>query len=249
MTNSAIFSPEQLQILETSKVPRHVAIIPDGNRRWAKQRNAFAEIGHRNGANVIIDVVKGAKELGIKVLTFYVFSTENWSRPRTEVAALMWLLQEFCKGQKQAMLDNGIKLCTIGELSTLPKRVLKAVNTTMEATRDCKAIDLVLAINYGSRDEICRAIARIAKDITDQKINASNINEQMVSKYLDTAIWPDPDLLIRTSGESRLSNFLLWQNSYAEIYVTDLLWPDFKPIHLLEAIQNFQQRERRLGGA
>lgn len=248
MTQSLLFAPEQLSLLDKNRIPRHVAIIPDGNRRWAKNQQTSTEQGHREGSNAIIEIVKAAKDLGVKILTFYLFSTENWTRPKEEIAALMWLLEDFLYRQTNAMLENNIRLQTIGDLERLPPRALKAVNDTMAATRHCDQIEMVLALNYGSRDEICRAVKKIVGDCCEKKIHEEEIDEDLISKYLDTSQWLDPDLLIRTSGEIRVSNFLLWQISYTEIYVADVLWPDFKPANLLDALINFQKRERRLGG-
>lgn len=230
-----------------TRVPKHIAIIPDGNRRWAKQKSSVVEHGHQQGANAIVDTVNAARELGVKTVTIYLFSTENWFRPPHEVKFLMWLLEEFLNSQRQAMIDSGIRVWTIGEISSLSKSALQCIDKSIQATSQCDKIDFVLALNYGSRNEICRAAQKLAHDIAQGKIEA--VDEKIFSSYLDTANWSDPDLLIRTSGEMRLSNFLLWQASYTEIYVIDILWPDFKPIHLLEAVQNYQMRERRLGGA
>lgn len=241
---ATLFTPQQLARLDQARIPRHVAIIPDGNRRWAKKQRRHYDFGHRTGASALIQTIKAAKELGVKVMTFYLFSTENWSRSREEVAALMWLLKRFLLENCEEMRTCGIRLKTIGELSAFPKRVLSVVENTVEATVDCDQIDMVLALNYGGRDEIKRVLHRII----DKGLPKEQITESLIASYLDTAPWGDPDLLIRTSGEMRLSNFLLWQLSYAEIYIAQVLWPDFKPEHLLEAVVDFQKRERRLGG-
>lgn len=269
MQNPTIFSLEQLSSLDAKKIPRHVAIIPDGNRRWAGKENKNKYCGHRAGAHIIIQTVKAAKEIGIQTLTFYLFSTENWSRPKREVAALMWLLKEFLTGQLGEMLLHGVRLRTIGDLTKLGSDVIKVVQETAEKTSHCQDIDMVLALNYGSRDEICRAVQNIVESAMNKDHNkdhnkdqnkginkdqnkdqaAPKITEALIAAHLDTAAWGDPELLIRTSGEMRVSNFLLWQLSYTELHVTPVFWPDFKPINLFEAVVDFQKRQRRLGGA
>ncbi|HEV8051333.1 MAG TPA: polyprenyl diphosphate synthase [Parachlamydiaceae bacterium] len=247
-TPTAIFSPEQLAAINKSKIPRHVAIIPDGNRRWAKSQQEGSEKGHEAGAGTLIEIVKAGKALGIKALTFYLFSTENWTRPQEEVAALMWLLQEFLKEQCAEMVAEGVRLQTIGNLDALPQEVLTVLEETIAATAHCNQIDMILALNYGSRDEIRRAFHHIIDHYDAGKFQKEDVTEKLISSYLDTKPWGDPDLLIRTSGEMRVSNFLLWQLSYTEIYVTELLWPEFKPKDLFDAVADFQKRERRLGG-
>jgi undecaprenyl diphosphate synthase len=247
-TASPIFSPEQLARLDLSRIPRHVAIIPDGNRRWAKKQQEDSGKGHEAGASTLIEIVSAGKALGIKALTFYLFSTENWTRPKEEVAALMWLLQEFLKEQCAEMQAQGVRLQTIGNLEALPKEALDAIEETVAATAHCDQIDMILALNYGSRDEIRRAFHGILDHYEAGKLQKEDVTEKLISSYLDTKPWGDPDLLIRTSGEMRVSNFLLWQLSYTEIYVTELLWPEFKPKDLLDAVADFQKRERRLGG-
>ena len=242
------FTFEETTCLDLNRIPQHIAFIPDGNRRWAKKQKMRTSEGHREGSDNLIDIVKAGKELGIKTFTFYLFSTENWNRPQDEIDALMWLLHTYLIEQRPTFLEEGTRLCTIGNLSSLPEYVQKTVQETKEITAHCHEVDLIFALNYGSRDEIKRAMQLIAQDIIDHKIAPSQISENTISKYLDTAPWKDPDLLIRTSGELRLSNYLLWQISYAEIYSTNVLWPDFTPHHLLKALINYQQRERRLGG-
>lgn len=246
---TSIFSSEQLKSIDPALIPKHVAIIPDGNRRWAKKQMEQPISGHRSGANVLIDIVKAARELGVKAITFYMFSTENWSRAREEIDALMWLLQEFLRENLAEMLEYGVRIQTIGDLTGLPSDAYEVVEETRKATQHCKDIDMVMALNYGSRDEMRRAIHRIVNDCQNNIIQKDDINEALISEYLDTAPWGDPDLYIRTSGELRVSNFLLWQISYSEIYITDILWPDFTPHELLNAVKEFQKRTRRLGGA
>lgn len=245
----AFFSENELMPLNKTKIPHHVAFIPDGNRRWAKKQQEAAKVGHREGADTLMDIVRAGKQIGIKVMTFYLFSTENWSRSQEEVDALMWLLPTYLIEQRQLMIDEDIRLETIGDLSRLPPGVLQVVNETKAATAHCKTIDFVMALNYGSRDEMKRAFQKMAADIEAGKIMKNDISSDLISQYLDTAPWKDPDMLIRTSGEMRVSNFLLWQISYAEVHIEETLWPDFTPHHLLRAILEFQKRDRRLGGA
>jgi undecaprenyl diphosphate synthase len=247
-TAATLFSSDQLAGLDPARIPGHVAIIPDGNRRWAKKMQECCDKGHHAGAANLIEIAKGGKALGIKTLTFYLFSTENWNRPQEEVEALKWLLQEFLRGNCEEMRQEGIRLKTIGNIEALPKDILAVINETVEATAHCKEIDMVLAMNYGARDEIRRAFHRILDRYAQGELEKEEVTEKLIASYLDTNPWGDPDLLIRTSGEMRISNFLLWQLSYTEIYVTELFWPEFKPMDLLHAVIDFQKRERRLGG-
>ena len=245
---SSRFHPSQLARLDRSRMPQHIAIIPDGNRRWAKKRLSSVQAGHREGADTLMEIVKAAQELGIKGITLYSFSTENWNRPPEEVMALMVLFTAYLTEQREEMVQNGIKLETIGDLTPLPPLLCEAINETKLATQDCNRINLILALNYGSRDEICRAFRGMLDDYDRDCLNKEEINEATISRYLDTHKWGDPDLLIRTSGELRVSNFLLWQISYSEIHVAPVLWPDFTPQHLIEAVVDFQGRDRRWGG-
>ncbi len=242
-----IYTSEQLAMCQAHVVPRHIAFIPDGNRRWAKKHFGTPSFGHKAGCDNLIKIVKAAKALNVKVVTFYAISTENYLRNPLEQHALHWILDSYLSEQCQTMIDSGIRFQTIGNLSRLPKNVYKTILETKEATAHCNTLDMVLAINYGSRDELSRAMKTMLKDYDDNKLKSEEINEDLISKYLDTAPWPDPDLLIRAGGEQRLSNFLLWQCSYTEIYIADVFWPDFTPQHLLDAVVEFQKRERRLG--
>lgn len=243
------YTREQIQLLDRNRIPKHIAIIPDGNRRWAKKNNLSVMQGHRQGADNLMEIVKAAKALGIKVITFYVFSTENWSRDPIEVRALLWLLESYLIEQRPVMLENGVKLQTIGDCSRFPNSVRRTIQESKDATNHCEDIEMVLALNYGSRDEIRRAVQLILDDIASKGIlPVEKVTESLISGYLDTAKWPDPDLLIRTSGEKRFSNFLLWQSSYTELYIDQVLWPDFHPRNLLNAVVEFQKRDRRLGG-
>lgn len=248
MKNS-IFQLEQLAVLDKNSIPKHVAFMPDGNRRWAKEKQISAAAGHQAGVDILIDIVKASKEIGIKIVTFYTFSTENWSRSVWEVQTLLWLLESYLKNQLQVMLDHNICLQTIGDLSRLPVSLQQTIQAIKAATSSCNGIEMVLAINYGSRDEMRRAVKAMVNDFAEGILKREDITETQISRYLDTAQWPDPDLLIRTSGEKRLSNFMLWQISYSEISLLKTFWPDFTPQHLLEAVVDFQKRERRLGGA
>lgn len=241
------FTEQQLADVARNKIPEHVAIILDGNRRYAKQRNLPVIQGHAAGASRILDAVKSAKELGIKCLTLFVFSTENWNRSPLEVAALMQLIESFILENIQEMLDHGIQFNTIGALERLPATLQKAILKAKKETADCRGIKTFFALNYGGRDEMVRACKKILADYRDQRLNLDELNERKMSSYLDTAELPDPDLLIRTAGEQRISNFLLWQLSYAELYITQTLWPEFTSKDLLSAITEFQSRERRNG--
>lgn len=245
----AFYTSEQRASVDINRIPKHVAIIPDGSRRWAKKNDAKVAEGHQNGADILMDIVRAAKEISIKVITFYIFSTENWNRDEDEVQALLWLLESYLIDQQPTMINNGVRLQTIGDLSRFPDSVKAAINSTKEKTQHCKDIEMVFALNYGGRDEISRAFKLILEDYDRKNIEKSEINEKVIARYLDSAKWADPDLLIRTSGEFRMSNFLLWQSSYAEFYTINVLWPDFTPEHLLKAILDYQRRERRMGGA
>lgn len=230
-------------------VPEHIAIIMDGNRRWARQRGYLPIYGYWKGADVLTDVLRFASKLGVKVLTVYAFSTENWSRSPKEIDQLMRLISFYLRKKRKSMIEESVRLETIGDLSRLPDFVRDQLARVKEETASGSKIRLVLALNYGSRDEIKRAIVKITDDLTLGKIVREQISETLIGSYLDTAQIGDPALFIRTSGEQRLSNFLLWQLSYTEVYLTKVLWPDFKPHDLLDAILEFQRRERRLGGS
>ena len=230
-------------------LPRHIAIILDGNGRWARARSLPRIRGHQKGIDSIRDVVTECARLdGVEYLTLYAFSHENWKRPRREVDFLMRLLKRFCRGELKTMMDNGVRLATIGVISNLPADVQDQLRTSMRATAANRRLVLCLALDYGSRDEIVRAAAGLAKQCADGRLDPRSITEQALSKMLDTADMPDPDLIIRTAGEMRLSNFLLWQASYAEFYFTPVLWPDFCKVHLHEAIRDFTRRTRKFGG-
>ncbi|MBS0624793.1 MAG: di-trans,poly-cis-decaprenylcistransferase [Verrucomicrobia bacterium] len=242
-----IFTPNELALLKVDKIPKHIAIIMDGNRRWAKMRGLSPAKGHWEGAEVLTEIVRAASEIGIKTVTVYAFSTENWRRSDGEIEGLMNLFQLYLLKKREMMIREGICLSAIGNLDKLPKKVLDTYRETHKATQHCHKINLVLAMNYGSRDEIRRAVVKILSEHEKTKFDPESLTEQAISQYLDTSPWGDPDLLIRTSGELRVSNFLLWQISYAEIYITDVMWPEFSPKELLEAVLAYQGRNRRLG--
>lgn len=219
----------------------------DGNGRWAKKKGAMRIFGHRNAVQAVRDVTEGCGELGIKYLTLYAFSTENWGRPKEEVEGLMELLVNTLKQEIKTLMENQVKLITLGDTSHLPVDCQKNLAWAMDKTKDNSGLTLILALSYSGRWEITRAIRSIVSDVSLGKLKESEISEQLVEKYLQTAGIPDPELLIRTSGEMRISNFLLWQIAYTELYITPTLWPDFRKEHLFEAIWSYQQRERRFG--
>lgn len=234
--------------LDLTKMPKHIAIIMDGNRRWAKKNNLPSIVGHTKGADSLTNIVEIALELKIKAISVFAFSTENWTRSQDEINNIMNLFDLYLKKQKDFMIREGVRLTVIGDLSKCPKNVINSFNEVKKQTSISDKLDLVIAVNYGSRDEIKRAVVKIFDDFESKKIKKEDISEELINNYLDTNNLSDPDLLIRTSGEKRLSNFLLWQLSYSEIYVTDVLWPDFSKKDFIDAIYEFQKRKRRLGG-
>lgn len=244
----SFFTSDQLALINPDKLPKHVAIIPDGNRRWAKKQLEKVQVGHRTGADTIMDIVKASQQLGIKTLTIYIFSTENWNRCDEEIRGILWLLDTYLQEQRPIMLQNGVRFGVIGDLSKFPENIVRSLAETKQLTSSCEKINLVFALNYGGRDEIRRSVLKIVDDVALSKLTKEEITEEKIASYLDSAPWGDPELLIRTSGEYRISNFLLWQLSYAEIFYTPTLWPDFTPAHFLDALVVFQKRERRLGG-
>lgn len=233
--------------LDPARLPAHVAIIMDGNGRWAKKRMFNRVKGHEQGADTVRMAVRVSRELGIDVLTLYAFSTENWQRPETEVSALMSLLKRFLKSEKKDMLKHNIRLNTIGEVERLPNSVNAMLKETMQATENNTGMVLNLALSYGARSEIVRMVQQLSETVAEGKLRPEAIDEEMVSAHLYTRNIPDPDLLIRTSGEMRISNFLLWQIAYAEIYITDTLWPDFTKVEYLQILKDYQGRDRRFG--
>ena len=238
-------------VLNPERIPRHVAIIMDGNGRWAKQRNLPRIMGHKAGTESVKNIVKSARELNLEVLTLYAFSIENWKRPSFEVQGLMTLLKTFLKSELQNLLDKNISLRCIGEIEKLPpdvqKILLQVIEDTARNAEGKEGLILNLALSYGSRSEILRAARIMAEKCVSGQFDPEDISEKLFAFHLYTAGLPDPDLLIRTGGESRLSNFLLWQLSYAELYITETMWPDFNAERFFEALKYFQGRERRFG--
>jgi undecaprenyl diphosphate synthase len=228
--------------------PRHVAVIMDGNGRWATDRGLARLEGHRKGADVVRDITTYARELEIPYLTLYSFSVQNWTRPPDEVAGLMLLLRDYCERERDTLMKNDIRLNTIGNLTRVPDFTREAVAKLVNDTADNRSMTLTLAIDYGGREELVAAVRRLAVDVRAKRINPESIDETALSSRLDTALLPDPDLVIRTSGEQRVSNFLLWQIAYAELHFTPVRWPDFGRPHFLAALEDFAARERRFGG-
>jgi undecaprenyl diphosphate synthase len=233
--------------LDPEKIPSHVAIIMDGNGRWAKKRLLNRIKGHEKGSETVRTIVRTCREIGIPILTLYAFSTENWQRPKSEVAALMALLKRFLESEKTEMLDNNVRLNAIGQIERLPGYVRKTLGKTMDLTKKNDGLCLNLALSYSGRSEIIRMVKQIAKKVKDGHIDPDLITSELISEHLYTGDMPDPDLLIRTSGEVRISNFLLWQIAYTEIHITDTLWPDFGKDEFVQILKDYQRRERRFG--
>ena len=233
--------------IDSSRLPQHVAIIMDGNGRWAERRHQPRLFGHKAGADSVRDIVETSRQLGIKILTLYAFSSENWNRPEQEVSGLMSILQSYLQSELLLMQKNGIQLRCLGQLEKLPKKVRGTMSETIEKTAENTDFILNLAISYGARDEIVRAVQMLAAECVNGALAPADISHEHLTNKLYTAGLPDPDLLIRTGGESRISNFLLWQISYAEILFTDVMWPDFRKEVFLNAIREYQSRERRFG--
>ena len=233
--------------INTENLPNHLAIIMDGNGRWAKKRGMLRIFGHENGTKAVRETVENCAKLGIKYLTLYAFSTENWNRPKLEVETLMKLLITSLKKELPTLQKNNIRLNMIGNSAMLPENARKELFDVIEKTKDNSRMTLTLALSYGSREEIIHAVKQISEKVKDNTIAITDINEDIINQHLYTHDMPDVDLVIRTSGEERISNFLLWQIAYAEFYFTDVLWPDFREKDLHEAIINYQKRERRFG--
>lgn len=236
-----------LSKIDKSRVPSHVAIIMDGNGRWARERGMPRVYGHQNGAKAVRAATEAAAELGVKYLTLYAFSTENWNRPKMEVEALMSLLVSTIESETKTLVDNKIRLQTIGNIKSLPEMVQTKISKLVEKTKDFTGLTLVVALSYSSKWEITEALKALVKDCTSGKIDIDNVDHCTIDSYLTTVGMPEPELLIRTSGEYRLSNFLLWQIAYTELYFTKTLWPDFGKEDFFKAIESYQQRERRFG--
>ena len=233
--------------IDPNNLPSHIAVIMDGNGRWAKSKGAARIFGHRNAIQSVIDITEGCGELGIKYLTLYAFSTENWGRPADEVNGLMELLVNTIKKEINRLHKNKVRLLTIGDISHLPQDCQDNLDDAKESTKDNNGLTVLLALNYSGRSEILKAVKTLAIDIKNGRLLPEQINEKLFSDHLETAGIPDPELLIRTSGEMRISNFLLWQIAYTELYITKTLWPDFRKEDLYEAICAYQKRERRFG--
>lgn len=235
--------------MDNLKIPAHVAIIMDGNGRWARKRGLPRKMGHVEGCKVVEQTVEDAARLGIRYLTVYAFSTENWKRSEDEVDALMQLFRYYAKRLLKIANENNVRVKMIGERSRFAPDIIDGINALEDTTRNNTGMTFVIAVNYGSRDEIRRSVTRMLSDCRDGRLEPESVTEETISSYLDTAGIPDPDLLIRTSGEERLSNFLLWQLAYSEFYFSDVLWPDFRKEELVKAIEMYNNRERRYGGA
>jgi len=233
--------------LDPNRIPKHVAIIMDGNGRWAQKKGELRIFGHTNGVDSVREALTAAVEIGVQYLTLYAFSTENWNRPQQEIAALMDLLVQSIYNEIDELNYKGVKLETIGDIEILPKSCQNALVDAKKKTKDNQKITLILALSYSSRREISHAIQKMTKEVVDGNLKSEAINEDLISSYLSTANYPDPELLIRTSGENRVSNFLMWQLAYTELYFTKILWPDFKKKNFYKAIFDYQKRERRFG--
>lgn len=233
--------------LQTLRIPKHVAIIMDGNGRWARTRGWHRSFGHIQGSARVKEIVREADRIGISVLTLYAFSTENWSRPAEEIEALMHLLEDYLKKERVSLQENNVRLQALGQIERLPARVRAILDETIEALKNNTGLTLNFCISYGSRSEIVRAVQSLAREVSEGQISLADISEETISQRLYTGGLPDPDLLIRTSGEFRISNFLLWQSAYTEFYITDIMWPDFEPQHLRAAVEAYSLRKRRFG--
>ena len=240
-------SPQSSAPTTELRIPEHVAIIMDGNGRWAKQRGLPRTDGHIRGQDALRATLRAAAEFGIRYLTVYAFSTENWSRPKEEVDALMSLLVSAIHSETPSLIEEGVRLEAIGNLSRLPEAAKQALRESIQATAACERITLIVALSYSSRDEILRATTQIAREVAEGRLSADSLTEETISAHLDTAAFPDPDLLIRTGGEERISNYLLWQAAYAELFFSSVYWPDFGREALREALEAYTARELRFG--
>ncbi len=237
-----------IETMENLVIPKHIAIILDGNGRWAKARKLPRKMGHAEGCKTVEKTVEDAARLGVEYLTVYGFSTENWKRSEEEVGALMQLFRYYMKRLLKVAKKNNVRVKMIGDKRRFAQDIIDGINALEEETKDNTGLTFVIAVNYGGRDEIRRATIKLAEDVKEGKLEPDQITEDTIKGYLDTATIPDPDLLIRTSGEFRLSNYLLWQCAYTEFYVTDVLWPDFNKEELIRAIYDYNKRDRRFGG-
>lgn len=235
------------ETLDKNNLPKHIAVIMDGNGRWAKKKGAMRVFGHKNAIKAVREVTEACAELGIAHLTLYAFSTENWNRPQSEVEALMQLLVTTIRKETDTLTKNNIRLSAIGAIKQLPQECQEELAEAIALTSQNTGLNLILALSYSGRWDICQAVKRIAQDIEARKLSSEQIDNELIEQYLSSRSVPDPELLIRTSGEFRISNFYLWQMAYTEIYITPILWPDFRKEHLYEAIADYQKRERRFG--
>lgn len=233
--------------IDLNNLPNHIAVIMDGNGRWAKKKGAARIFGHKNAIKAVRDITEGCAELGVKYLTLYAFSTENWSRPRAEVNGLMQLLVATIKNEIPTLTKNNVRLAAIGNIEKLPLNCQKELKEAIDITKSHDGLTLILALNYSGRWEITEAVKKIVEEIKKEALDTREISQELISSYMNTKDFPDPELLIRTSGEMRVSNFLLWQIAYTELFITEILWPDFRKDHLYEAIISYQKRERRFG--
>ena len=242
-----ILATEMKENLDLSNLPKHIAIIMDGNGRWAKKKGAMRIFGHRNAIQAVRESIEGAGELGIQHLTLFSFSTENWSRPQEEIQALMQLLVETIVSELSLMVKNNVRLNAIGDIKSLPTSAYEKLTEVMHQTSTNTGLTVHLALSYSGQWELTQAAQRIAQKVSEGKLRPEEITQVTLADHLDTAGIPDPELMIRTSGEFRISNFLLWQLAYTELYFTEVLWPDFRKEHLFAAIEDYQKRERRFG--
>lgn len=233
--------------IDSTKIPQHIAIIMDGNGRWAQKKGAMRIFGHKHALAAVRDTIEAADDLGVKIVTLYAFSTENWSRPADEVSALMEIMINSFISELPRMVKNNVRLTAIGDIKSLPEGMQKNLRNTVETTKNNTGVRVNLALSYSGRWELEQAVKNIAKKVVDGQMTVEDINQEAIASHLNTNDMPDPELLIRTSGELRISNFLLWQMAYTELYFTDVLWPDFRKEHLEAAILDYQKRERRFG--
>jgi undecaprenyl diphosphate synthase len=236
-----------IEAIDKDRIPRHIAVIMDGNGRWAQNKGAMRVFGHKNALTAVRDTIEGAASLGVEYITMYAFSTENWARPQDEISALMEILVNSIASEAPTMMKNNIQLSAIGDISSLPKKCQKNLRAVMQQTSVNTGLTVILALSYSGRWEIEQAVKSIVKKVLSGELAEDEINQELISDHLTTEGIPDPELLIRTSGELRISNFLIWQMAYTELYFTDVLWPDFRREHLFEAVLDYQKRERRFG--
>mgnify|MGYP006271542521 CR=1 FL=1 len=238
----------QKEISESGKIPDHIAIIMDGNGRWAQTKGNVRIFGHKAGVESVRDITESCAQLGVKHLTLYAFSTENWNRPTIEVNGLMKILVNSLKNEAERLNENNIKFVTIGQINRLPEKCQRQIEEVTELTKDNDRLQLCLALSYSGRWDITEAVKKLSRQVQEGNLDPKDIDDRMIGAHLSTAEVPDPDLIIRTSGEFRISNFLLWQLAYSELYITETFWPDFRRDELYEAIKSYQQRDRRYGG-